>query len=39
MVGLKVKVKAIQLQAWTDLEGATRLRLPDFWLKVGLPCD
>jgi len=27
---LKVKGKAIQLQAWTDPEGSRRLMLPDF---------
>jgi hypothetical protein len=27
-------VKAIPLQAWTDLEGSRRLRLPDF-KKIG----
>jgi hypothetical protein len=39
MVGLKVKGKAIPLQAWTDPEGSRRLRFPYFWLKVGLPYD
>jgi hypothetical protein len=27
---LKLKVKAIPLQAWTDPEGSRRLMLPDF---------
>jgi len=27
---LKIKVKAIPLQAWTGPEGSRRLRLPDF---------
>jgi hypothetical protein len=27
---IKVKGKAIPLQAWTDPEGSRRLRLPDF---------
>jgi len=39
MVGTKVKGKAIPLQAWTGPEGSRRVRLPDFWLKVGLPYD
>jgi len=26
----KKKGKAIQLQAWTDVEGSRKLRLPDF---------
>ena len=31
---VKVKVKAIPLQAWISLEGSRRLRLPDF-KKIG----
>jgi len=27
---LNIKVKAIQLQVWTGLDGSRRLRLPDF---------
>ena len=27
---VKVKVKAVPLQAWTGPEGSSRLRLPDF---------
>jgi hypothetical protein len=27
---VKVKVKTIPLQAWTDLEGSWRLRFPDY---------
>jgi hypothetical protein len=29
-VKVKVKVKAIPLQAWTGPEGSRRLKLPDF---------
>jgi len=29
-ISCAIKAKAIPLQAWTDLEGSRRLRLPDF---------
>jgi hypothetical protein len=33
-VDIRIKAKAIQLQAWTGPEGSRRLRLPDFKIVV-----